>query len=90
MEPINNFRLVSITTEAPPYLSEYDNMEDFQIYNSSFNTDLYVIHDSKFEVYRCLEFMGPNKLELDKNLNIYLNQYYLELSDAERSSVTSY
>lgn len=86
---INNFRLVSVRTEKPPELTEYDEIEDFQIYHSGFNLDLYVIYDSVFEVYRCIEFMGASNLELDKNLYIYL-EYYLALPDEERSALTIY
>jgi hypothetical protein len=90
MTTINNFRLLSIRAEEPPQLEELDIIENYQIYQSQFNLDLYVIFDHDFNMYRCLEYMGINKFELDKNLSLYITKYYIELSDEEKSTPTIY
>lgn len=86
--PVNNFRLVSVLNEAPPKLVEYDTFNDYQIYQSQYNFDIYVIYDHDFNVYRSLEFMGQNILELEKNLKIYIEQYYIDLPDVSKATTT--
>lgn len=87
--PVNNFRLVSVLDEAPPHLEEYDTIDDYQIYHSQHNLDIYVIYDHDYEVYRSIEFMGQNQLELKKNLNFYLN-YYSELPVKDKTTISYY
>lgn len=90
MRPIHNFELKSIRTEEPPQLTKYEVVERYQIFQSGFNSDLYVLFDHDFEIYRGLEFVGMNKIDLDKSLLIFINEYYLTLSNEEKSTPTIY
>ncbi|MBW1656655.1 hypothetical protein [Flavobacterium quisquiliarum] len=90
MRPIHNFELKSIRTEEPPQLTKYNIFEGYQIFQSNFNNDLYVLFDHDFEIYRCIEFVGMNKMDLDKSISIFITDYYVNLSDEEKNTPTIY
>lgn len=85
---INGFRLVSVVDTIPPYLIEYGIVNNYQIFHSTFNTDLYVIFDNDYNVYRCIEFLNDNLKTLKDNLDIYIEAYYSILPPKDKSTLT--
>lgn len=73
---VNNFRVVKDTDEEPPYLEKFDEINEHQIYKSTFNTDLYVIHEESKNNYHCIEYMSNNPF-IESDLINYVN-FYLE------------
>ncbi|HET8885623.1 MAG TPA: hypothetical protein VFM70_04630 [Salinimicrobium sp.] len=76
----------SVQKDEPPYLEEYDIIEDYSIYRSNFNDSYFTIHDEEFEVYRVVEYSGMDPRELASNLKIYIT-YYQSLSDTEKKTL---
>jgi hypothetical protein len=85
---INGFRLVSVVDTIPPHLIEYNIINQYQIYRSTFNTELYVIFDNDYNVYRCIEFLNNNSKTLNDNLDIYIDVYYAMLEPNDKSTLT--
>jgi hypothetical protein len=90
MRPIHNFELKSIRAEKPAKLTKYDVIEGYQIFQSSVNNDLYALFDHSFAIYRCIEFVGINKIDINKSISLFITDYYVNLSDAEKNTPTIY
>ena len=74
---INGFekQVISNNSEIPPYLSEFKKIADFQVYRSSFNTDIYVIYDHINMIYHAYKYIeSPN--DFKENLSFFVNYMF--------------
>lgn len=88
MRAINNFELQSIRKPKLVHLAEYKVIGKYQIFKSHYFPNLYAIFDQEFEIYRYLKFVGTNRLFIDESLKKFINEYYLTLSDEDKSVPT--
>lgn len=72
---VNNYKLVGKYDKEPPFLSKLKEIQGFQVYSSSYATDLYVVFDHKENFYYAFQGTGESTnldLDLGWNIRIYL------------------
>lgn len=74
---INGFekQVVSNDSEMPPYLREFEKIANFQVYRSSFDTDIYVIYDHINMKYHAYKYVGSPD-DFKGNLSILVNYIF--------------
>lgn len=72
---INNFEVVQIANPLvqPPYLTEFDVIDGYQIFHSSFDNSLYVIYDhvkKQYNVFRRVVIDANIQVDLEKVISV--------------------
>lgn len=82
-----HFKTVSVQEDKIPLTDFYKKFGDIEIYQSRFNTSRYSFFDEEYHRYRVIEYNGSNILDLDKNIEIYL-QGYKDIPGFEKIKIT--
>jgi len=62
---VNNFRLYRIYDTKPQHLVEYNKILDYQVYHSTFNEAMYIVHDHINDKYYAFENEGSTDIDND-------------------------
>jgi hypothetical protein len=74
---INGFEKIVTNNnlEMPPYLSDFEKINDFQVYKSSFDPNIYVIYDHINMIYHSYRYVKSPK-DFKENLSFLVTYMF--------------